>query len=196
MPSVSRKSAVPPPLAFIPPLAPTLVDEPPAGDNWLHEIKHDGFRTLLLVDRGTPPPSPAAVMTGRSAIARIVEAAAALPCQAAIIDGEAVVQDASGRSDLAFLHEAMDREPHRLVFFAFDLLHLDGDDLRRQPLEERRARLRELIAPDPHSAIQFSEAICGRWSIASLPRRSAWGWKALSRSVLAAAIKAAPHAIG
>jgi ATP-dependent DNA ligase len=92
---------------------------------------------------------------------RIVAAADGLSCQAAIIDGEAVVQDATGRSDLAYFHEAMDSEPHRVVFFAFDLLHLDGDDLRRQPLEERRARLRDLIAPDRHSPIQFSEAVAG-----------------------------------
>ena len=53
MPRVSRKPAVSTaPLAFIPPLAPTLVNGPPAGDYWLHEIKYDGFRTLVLVERG------------------------------------------------------------------------------------------------------------------------------------------------
>ena len=52
MPSVSRKPVVAPPLAFIPPLAPTLVDHPPTGANWLHEIKHDGFRTLLVIEGG------------------------------------------------------------------------------------------------------------------------------------------------
>jgi len=161
MPSVSRTPANPPPLAFIPPLAPTLVDQPPAGANWIHEIKHDGFRTQLVIEG-----IGARAFTRRGhdwskRYRRIVEAAAAMPCRAAIIDGEAVVQDASGRSDITFLHDAMDKEPHRLVFFAFDLLHLEGKDLRRQPLEERREKLRGLIAPDPLSAIQFSEAIAG-----------------------------------
>ena len=76
-------------------------------------------------------------------------------------DGEAVGQDEVGRSDLAAFHSALDAEPHKVLLFAFDLLHLDGKDVRREPLEERRARLQALLKPDPLSGIQFSEAIEG-----------------------------------
>ena len=79
----------------------------------------------------------------------MVEAAAKLSCQAALIDGEIIVQDENGISDFDALRSAIHKAPHRIVFFAFDLLHLDGQDLRRTPLIERRAALRKLIEPDP-----------------------------------------------
>src|SRR5688572_12285409 len=153
MPSVSRKPAASPPLAFIPPLAPTLVDQPPAGDNWLHEIKHDGFRTELLIEQGRARAMSRRGLDWTARYPRIVGAAMALKCRSAIIDGEAVVQDEVGRSDLSAFHSALDAEPQKVLLFAFDLLHLDGKDVRRAPLEERRARLQALLKPDPLSGI-------------------------------------------
>jgi ATP-dependent DNA ligase len=92
----------------------------------------------------------------------VVDCAVALPCRSAIIDGELVVQDENGVSDFDSLRHAMAREPHRLCYFAFDLLHLDGTDLRRRPIEERRAKLEALLGPnDPDCPIQFSEAVQG-----------------------------------
>jgi hypothetical protein len=73
------------------------------------------------------------------------------------MDGEVVVQDENGLSDFDALRSAIHKAPHRIVFFAFDLLHLDGQDLRGQPLMERRELLRRLIRPDKRSAIQFSD---------------------------------------
>jgi bifunctional non-homologous end joining protein LigD len=64
-----------------------------------------------------------------------------------------------GISDFEALRSAIHKAPHRIVFFAFDLLHLDGQDLRRTPLIERRAALRKLIEPDPRSPIQFSDHV-------------------------------------
>lgn len=90
---------------------------------------------------------------------RIVDACGRLGCKAALIDGEVVVQDEQGISDFEALRSAIYKAPHRIVFFAFDLLHLDGQDLRRTPLIERRAALRELIEPDPCSPIQFSDHV-------------------------------------
>jgi DNA invertase Pin-like site-specific DNA recombinase len=75
----------------------------------------------------------------------VVEACTRLPCKAAITDGEIIVQDEKGMSDFDALRSAIHKAPHRIVFFAFDLLHLDGQDLRRSPLLERRAALRKLI---------------------------------------------------
>ena len=161
MSRVSRALGPNPRLAFIPPLSPTLSEAPPAGESWLHEIKHDGFRTELLIESGKARAISRRSLDWTARYRRIVAAAEALKCKSAIIDGEAVVQDELGRSDLAAFHSALDAEPHRVLLFAFDLLHLDSKDLRKEPIEERRARLQELLKPDPHSGIQFSEAITG-----------------------------------
>ena len=77
-----------------------------------------------------------------------------------ILDGETIVQDERGISDFAALRVAMGSEPHRLVFYAFDLLHIDGRDFRLAPLTERRAALQELLGEaSPTSALQFSQAV-------------------------------------
>jgi bifunctional non-homologous end joining protein LigD len=70
-----------------------------------------------------------------------------------------VVQDEQGISDFEALRSAIHKAPHRLVFFAFDLLHLDEKDLRQTALIERRAALRKLIEPDIRSPIQFSDHV-------------------------------------
>ena len=73
-----------------------------------------------------------------------------------------IVQDDRGRADFDALSLAIDREPDRLIFYAFDLLHLDGADLRDEPLIDRRSRLAELVGDhDPASRIQFSEHVIG-----------------------------------
>lgn len=144
-------------------MKPLLVETAPSGDGWIHEIKHDGFRTLLAIE---PEEIRAFTSTGldwSSRYGRVVDAAGRLEVGAALVDGEIVVQNERGVSDFEALRPAIDREPHRLVFFAFDLLHLDGEDLRGAPLDERRGLLRELLGlPDTASPIQFSEEIVGR----------------------------------
>jgi bifunctional non-homologous end joining protein LigD len=90
---------------------------------------------------------------------RAVDACANLGCKAGLIDGEIIVQDEQGISDFEALRSAIHKAPHRIVFFAVDLLHLDGQDLWRIPLIERRAALRKLIEPDPRSPIQFSDHV-------------------------------------
>jgi bifunctional non-homologous end joining protein LigD len=87
----------------------------------------------------------------------VVDACHKLRCRSALIDGEVIVQDNSGISDFAALRAAIDREPHRLVMFAFDLLFLEGADLRREPLWHPREKLRQLIRPDPRSALHFND---------------------------------------
>ena len=91
----------------------------------------------------------------------IVLAAANLPCKSAIIDGEAVVQDANGVSDFEALASAMRWRPHTIILYAFDLMHLDGQDLRQQTLSERRSILKTLIGTDDESRIQFSDEFDG-----------------------------------
>lgn len=147
-------------LRFIPPLSPTLVEEPPVGPVWIHEIKHDGYRTELVVQGGD---ARAFTRNGHDWTDRyvpVVEAALALSCSSAIIDGEMIIQDAQGRSDFHGLRSAIDKEPHRLILMAFDLLHLNGEDTRNWPLEDRRSALEGLLGPnDPARPIHFSEDV-------------------------------------
>jgi len=91
----------------------------------------------------------------------IVRAAAGLRCESAIIDGEAIVQDGDGRSDFESLQSAIRVRPYSIVLYAFDLLHLDGKDLRQQTLSERRALLKRLVGDDSESRIQFSDEFDG-----------------------------------
>jgi DNA ligase D-like protein (predicted ligase) len=145
------------PLGFMKPEIPTLVPEPPSGEGWIHEIKHDGYRTLVIIDPGKVRALSRHGRDWTGPYRRVVEAAAKLTCHSAVLDGEIIVQDENGISDFDALRSAIHRAPHRIVFFAFDLLHLNGQDLRRTPLVERRAALRKLISPDPRSPIQFSD---------------------------------------
>jgi DNA ligase D-like protein (predicted ligase) len=148
------------PVGFIPPLKPTLVREPPTGDGWIHEIKHDGFRTQVALDRGNVRAFTSSGIDWTSRYRRVAAAASKLKATSAIIDGEVAVQDEHGVTDFFALRGAMEAEPYRLIFFAFDLLHLDGKDLQATPLIERRALLRKLLGKSkPTSAIQFSEHV-------------------------------------
>jgi bifunctional non-homologous end joining protein LigD len=144
-------------LGFIKPELPTLVPEPPTGEGWIHEIKYDGYRTLIIIDQGRVRAFSRQGRDWTGQYRRVVDACARLPCRDAILDGEIIVQDENGKSDFEALRSAIYKAPHRIVFFAFDLLHLDGHDLRRTPLIERRAALRGLIEPDPRSPVQFSD---------------------------------------
>ena len=115
----------------------------------------------MLVERGQ-----ARVLTRKgydwtSRYPYIVSAAANLPCQSAIIDGEAIVQDGNGVSDFEGLSSAMWRRPHSIILYAFDLMHLDGADLRQQALAVRRSLLQALIGIDEESRIQFSDEFHG-----------------------------------
>jgi DNA ligase D-like protein (predicted ligase) len=135
-----------------------LVETPPGGEGWLHEIKHDGFRTMLVIEDERCRAFSKNGHDWTAKYPRVAQDAAKLGCGNAVLDGEVLVQDAEGRSDLEALYQAMTDDPHRIVFFAFDLLFLDGKDLRDRPLGERKAMLDELIGvASPYSAVQVSE---------------------------------------
>jgi bifunctional non-homologous end joining protein LigD len=132
------------PVGFIAPCLPTKTDKPPSGSQWLHEIKHDGFRLMarrdpagvrLLTRRGLD-------WTGR--YPSIAAAVAALSCRSCLIDGEVVICGGDGIP--VFDRLRYGRQPQsEAVLFAFDLLELGGKDLRRTPLEERKATLAKLL---------------------------------------------------
>ncbi len=144
-------------------MEPALVDQPPEGDGWIHEIKHDGFRTQLVVQNGG---ASAFTRRGHDWTERyrpIVEEAATLPVTTAILDGEMVVLDEQGRSDFPAFADAMRTRPADLVFMAFDLLHIDGRDLRQLGTLDRREQLQALLeAHDRTPRIRFSAHVAGQ----------------------------------
>jgi DNA ligase D-like protein (predicted ligase) len=138
-----------------------LVDQPPEGKHWIHEVKHDGYRCIVIVERGGARVYTRNGYDWSERYPSIVRAATNLRCKSAIIDGEAIVQDGNGASDFESLRSAMRCQPHTIILYAFDLLHLDGRDLRQQTLMERRANLKALIGNEAENRIQFSEEFDG-----------------------------------
>src|SRR5260370_262176 len=132
------------PAEFIAPCLPTKTDKLPSGDLWLHEIKHDGFRVIARKDgdRVRLYSRPGNDMTRRFPL--IAEALTGLRSRSCIIDGEVVACDANG---LASFERIRYRQHDRDVFlYAFDLIELNGDDLRRDPLDVRKATLASVLA--------------------------------------------------
>lgn len=105
-------------LKFITPCIPVLSPEPPAGPGWIHEIKHDGFRTLIAMSGKDARAFTRSGLDWSDKYWKVMDAYRKLRCRSALIDGEIIVQDKNGVSDFAALRAAIDREPHRLVLFA------------------------------------------------------------------------------
>ncbi|QKC64841.1 ATP-dependent DNA ligase [Mesorhizobium loti] len=146
-------------LRFIAPLMPALVEQPPEGDGWIHEVKFDGYRSQLIIgEDGTR----IYTRNGDDWTAKyrdLVKEAANIGADNAIVDGEIIVLNEAGLSDFGELRKAITRRQHDLYFVAFDLLHLNGHDLREMALEERREILASMI--EPGGRIQFSEPLPG-----------------------------------
>jgi len=142
-------------LGFVEPQLLSRTDQPPQRSGWIHEVKHDGYRTLLVIERGN------VCAYTRNGFDCIVSAAGELRCRAAILDGEVIVQDERGVSDFEALSAAIRWLPHTLRFYAFDILHLNGEDLRDQPLLDRRTKLKGLLGRDRTSPLQFSDEFTG-----------------------------------
>src|SRR6266481_1449383 len=131
------------PLGFVPPCLPTKAPQPPTGALWLHEIKHDGFRIIARKDgdRVRLYSRPGNDLTYRFSL--IVKALAGLRSRSCIIDGEAVCCDDNGRP--SFDRIRYRRHDASVFLYAFDLIELNGDDLRREPLDVRKATLASLL---------------------------------------------------
>jgi bifunctional non-homologous end joining protein LigD len=129
---------------FIAPCLPTKIDKLPSGNLWLHEIKHDGFRVIARKDgEGVRLYSrPGNDLTYRFPL--IVEALARLRSRSCIIDGEAVCCDEDGMPNFDRIRYR--RYDASVFLYAFDLIELSGDDLRREPLEVRKATLKSVLA--------------------------------------------------
>ncbi|HEY6927663.1 MAG TPA: non-homologous end-joining DNA ligase [Steroidobacteraceae bacterium] len=144
------------PVAFVPPQLATLVSAPPRGEDWVHEIKFDGYRLLALLEQGRVRFYTRAGNDWSARFLPLCKALAKLNVQDALIDGEAVIAAADGTFSFHSLQEALSTGNLRgLRYYAFDLLHLDGVDLRAQPLNERKALLERLLRKAP-PVLQYS----------------------------------------
>jgi bifunctional non-homologous end joining protein LigD len=131
---------------FIKPCHPTLRQEPPSSGRWVHELKFDGYRTQAHLQQGRPVIYTRRAYDWTLRFRTIADALATLPADDLILDGEAVVADSRGIPDFALLHADLAAgRRDRLLYYAFDLLCLDGVDLRAAPLAERKRMLAELL---------------------------------------------------
>ncbi|WP_213981522.1 DNA ligase D [Sphingomonas sp. dw_22] len=145
------------PAFHVPQLA-TLVDTVPAGNDWLHEVKYDGYRALLALGVRGPKIYTRTGLDWTDRFPGIAEAAATIPGPA-LIDGE-IVAYKNGKPDFSTLQEALSNGGEGLTMFAFDLLSQGGQDLTRLPQLARKERLRTLLQ-GVDERIQFSEHILG-----------------------------------
>ena len=125
------------------PCLPRLAKEPPAGPGWIHEIKHDGFRILAELDAGDVKLITRKGFDLAQRFPLATAAIAALPARSCIVDGEAIACDANGLSVFDLLRYR--RQDDAVTLCAFDLLELDGVDLRREPIEVRKRTLKGLL---------------------------------------------------
>lgn len=145
--------------AFIEPQLCKLVQSPPSGDDWVHEIKFDGYRLQLRVAAGNVSLKTRKGLDWTAKFPAVTAAAEQLPdC---IIDGELVALDKQQHSSFTALQAALaERNTAKLVFFAFDLLFVDGKDLRTESLLQRKQQLQQLLSKGAASnPIRYTEHV-------------------------------------
>lgn len=149
---------------FLSPELATQTDQPPQGDEWLHELKLDGYRIQIHIDEKDGK-RRARLFTRKGLdwthrMPEVAEAAAELPVHNAILDGEVVVLNERGGTSFADLQAAFEEgAQHPLTYYAFDLLHLDGHNLRNLPLERRKEILEGLIQEHGENTLRYSSHI-------------------------------------
>jgi DNA ligase D-like protein (predicted ligase) len=151
----ARQNATSPLPRWIPPQLCQLVDKAPSGPQWLHEIKLDGFRMAARIDKGRVQLLTRTGLDWSEKYPSTVTALANVKAKTAYIDGELCGIDDAGLPSFAHTQAATDGEREvQLVYYAFDLLHLDGRDVSGLPLTERKSLLEPLIAGKP--SLQFN----------------------------------------
>ena len=153
-------AAGPMPAGIEPQLA-TLRTHPPAGSNWLYEVKWDGYRLMAYRGRSVELYSRNQLPWSKR-VPHLVSALAGLPVHQAVLDGELVALDGRGHSDFGLLQRALEQGDTRdLRLIVFDLLYLEGVDLRQATQLDRRQLLAALLAQAPASALAFSAHVTG-----------------------------------
>lgn len=131
---------------FVAPCIPTLKLTVPTGERWLYEIKHDGYRMQARLEEEKPSLLTSSGLNRTGRFKSIVASLRELPANSVVIDGEAVVPDDTGVANFSLLQSELSAgRSNSMVFYAFDLLYLDGFDIRAAPLVDRRRVLAELI---------------------------------------------------
>lgn len=139
---------------FIEPVLAEQVDRVPRGDRWIHEIKFDGYRGQLHIANYDVRIYTRRGLDWTKRFRKIAHDADLIKATSAIIDGEIVVPGEGGKTDFATLQNSLTGKAENLVMVAFDLLYLDGRDLRRLPLVERKAALKALLSGTP---VEYSD---------------------------------------
>jgi bifunctional non-homologous end joining protein LigD len=143
---------------FVPPQLATLHDRPPDGAGWVHEVKFDGYRMQARLDDGKVRLLTRKALDWTARFKPVANALSKLDVQSAMIDGEVVVADDQGVSNFSSLQDALKTGKSNFMYYAFDLLHLNGADLSGKPLVERKAALAKLLADqDRNGVLQFSD---------------------------------------
>lgn len=146
---------------WIKPQLTRLVEEAPAGNDWLHEIKYDGYRMHARIENGGAQLLTRTGLDWSHRYRATVAALRALPVTTAYLDGELCAVGPDGVPMFSHLQAAMDEgRTDQLILFVFDLLHLDGDSLAALPLMERKERLRGLLVGDL-AGLRFSDHVLG-----------------------------------
>ncbi len=142
----------------------TLVDAPPEGDQWLHEIKFDGYRLLAFCSGGEVRLRTRNGNDWTSKFPSLGASLAKLKAKAAVLDMEAVVLDSAGKSNFQAMQHALGEGGHReaIQAYGFDLLHLNGQDLRNEPLISRKEMLEKLLKnPGTDRMLHYSDHVIG-----------------------------------
>ncbi|MBA4149104.1 MAG: ATP-dependent DNA ligase [Verrucomicrobia bacterium] len=149
-------------LQFVEPMKCKFVENPPRGEPWIYEIKFDGFRALALKEGSNVQLLSRSNKSLNDRFPEIAKAIAKLPFKSGMLDGEIVALDEQGRSSFQLLQMAnmVGQERSSLCFYAFDLLNLEGKDLKTLPLRQRKEILQPLISAE-HEAVRFSANIEG-----------------------------------
>jgi bifunctional non-homologous end joining protein LigD len=142
---------------FVAPCIPSLADKPPAGPDWVHEIKHDGYRLIVRRDGKAVRLFTRRGHDWTDRYPAIAAAAAKLRARSFTLDGEAVVSGPDGVAVFDALHRR--HKAADAMLYAFDLLELNGKDLRPLPLGERKDRLQRLLLSRKLAGIAFNEHI-------------------------------------
>jgi len=156
---VKKNAALP---RFVEPQLATLVDAPPPGGDWLHEIKFDGYRMMASVAGGKVVLRTRKGLDWTERFRPVVPALTRIRCDSALLDGEMAVADAQGRTDFGALQDALSGGEGRIAYYLFDILELNGDDLRERPLIERKQILKQLIDTSaPGGPLAYSDHVLG-----------------------------------
>lgn len=142
---------------FHAPMHPRQVDRLPAGDNWIYELKFDGYRALGIKNRDKLNLLSRNELDLGGRFPEAVDALRALPCETAVVDGEIVAVDEHGAVSFQLLQNAGNTPPP-MLYYVFDLLHLNGNDLTGLPLIKRKKKLQQLVAGQ-ESCIRFSASL-------------------------------------